>query len=583
VTDLDLCDLIPRPLGHLPIVAEYIRRLGIQDTLDEVLPLKPRMKVSDAECVALMVLNILQGKCGLYHMGPWAEGTDSEVLVVEGVDPLTFSDARIAHTLDRIFEYGPDNVLSEVVIRYLRSDPGPSEYCVHQDTTTLKLYGEYDRGYAPQEPWPKRGFSKDHRPDLKQLVYGLSLHGACGIPMCVSTLDGNTPDNEANRLHINRLAGLLPPEDDVTLVADCKMADPVTIGLLIDAAFHFVTLLPRSYNLHAKVVDRALGLASDLPELVREKGRRKADPDHVYRGVSFTELFEVLDPEVGTKEKRPLRFLVVESDHLAERIEDSLPARMEKDRKRLEKELEKLCASTFACEADAEKAFWEFTNEPKLHRVEVAVEPVEVVERRARRGRPSKADGPAVVQTRYRLVPGPIEVDKAAVEKARAHGRFFVLLTDHMDKKAWPDARVLAEYRHQHLIEGHCGFRWLKGPAGAAPMFLNTPRRIAALGLVFVLALMVRNYIEHVVRARLVALPGNLTLPNMDDRPTHKPSAENVFWLFRQVGIVLIRQSGVLIERRAAGFDEHTDLALRLLDVPRSAFTTPRKRSAVRP
>jgi transposase len=583
MTDLAECDLTARPLGHLPIVAEYVRRLGIHDTLDEIFPMKPRMKVSDAECVTLMVINILQGRCGVYHMGPWAEGTDSEVLVVEGVDPLIFSDARIAHTLDRIYEYGPDNVLSEVVVRYLRDDSAPSEYCVHQDTTTLKLYGEYERGYGPQEPWPKRGFSKEHRPDLKQLVYGLSLHGAVGIPMCVSTLDGNTPDQEANRLHIDRLAGLLPPEDDVTLVADCKLADPVTIGLLFDAAFHFITLLPRSYNLHAQMVDQALAVPGDLPELAREKGRRKADPDDVYRGISFRAPFEVLDPETGSKVEREMRFLAVESDHLAERFEESLPDRLVRDRKQLEKALDKLCASTFACEPDAEKAFWELVKEPKLHRVDVGIEPVEIRERRAHRGRPSKADGPAVVQTRYRLVVQAIEVDEAAVERARAHGRFFVLLTDHMDTAAWPDARVLAEYRHQHLIEGHTGFRWLKGPAAAAPIFLNTPARIAALGMVFVLALMVRNYIEYMVRTQLALLPKKAALPNMDGRPTRKPSTENVFWLFRRVGCVVVRHGGSLVERRVSGFDEHTSLALHLLRVPVSAFTTPRKRSAARP
>jgi transposase len=571
---LDSC-----PLGHLPIIAEYVHRLGIYDTLSEILPMDRRMKVSDAECVTLMILNILQGRCGLYHMGPWAQGTDSEVLIGEGIDPLRLSDTRIAHALDRIFEYGPDNVLSDVVVHYLRQDAAPSEYCVHQDTTTLKLYGEYDRSYKLHEPVPRRGYSKDHRPDLKQLVFGLSLHGAVGIPMCVSTLDGNTSDHVANRLHIDRLAGLLPPEDDVTLVADCKLADPETLGMLIDAAFHFITLLPRSYKLHANVVDSALDLQGPLPELVREKGRRKGDPDHVYKGTSFRSPFEILDPETNEPRKTDLRFLAVESDQLAEKFEVALPDLLAKDRKHIEKIMDKLGRSTFACESDAEKAFWDTLKEPKLHRVDVQIVPVEVRERRERRGRPAKGEQPPVIHTRFRLVTGSIEVDESAVTHARDHARFFVLVTDHMGDTRWPDTRVLEEYRHQHLIEGHTGFRWLKGPAAAAPMFLNTPWRIAALGMVFVLALMVRNYIEFMLRDRLAALPEEITLPNMDDRPTRKPSAENVFWLFRRVGVVMVRHGGVLLERRLSGLDDNCKLALRLVEVPVSVFTTPRKRS----
>jgi hypothetical protein len=39
--------------------------------------------------------------------------------------------------------------------------------------------------------------------------------------------------------------------------------------------------------------------------------------------------------------------------------------------------------------------------------------------------------------------------------------------------------------------------RWLKGPAAVAPVFLETPTRRRALGLVLVLALMVRNFVRH--------------------------------------------------------------------------------------
>ena len=185
-------------------------------------------------------------------------------------------------------------------------------------------------------------------------------------------------------------------------------------------------------------------------------------------------------------------------------------------------------------------------------------------------------------ETRYQLVVRAIEVDEAAVAHARAHGRFFVLVTDHLDWTRWPDKRVLGEYRHQRMIEGQTGFRWLKGPAAAAPMFLNTPARIAALGLVFILALMVRNYIEFVVRDQLATFPKDVTLPNMDGRPTKKPSAENVFWLFRRVGEVAVRRDGVLVERRLSGLDDDTRLALQALQVPAAVFNTPRKRSGAR-
>ena len=284
MTDLADLDFQPHQLAHLPIAAEYISRVGILRAVDEALPRDGRNKVSDAECVALMILNILSGRVGLYHMGPWLEATDPAVVIAEGCEPGHFSDARLAGTLDRIFDYGPDNLLTDVVLSYLLRDEAPDEYSVHQDTTSLKLYGEYANVFKQGAPVPKHGYSKDHRPDLKQLVYGMSLHGPTGMPLCVSILDGNTSDKEANQLHIDRLAGLLPPEDEVTLVADGKLADKDTIGRVLDAAFHFVTLLPRSYKLRNQLAEQVAAMPGELPELAREKGRNANKPDHVYRG-----------------------------------------------------------------------------------------------------------------------------------------------------------------------------------------------------------------------------------------------------------------------------------------------------------
>jgi transposase len=62
------------------------------------------------------------------------------------------------------------------------------------------------------------------------------------------------------------------------------------------------------------------------------------------------------------------------------------------------------------------------------------------------------------------------------------------------DADEW-SARVLDEYRHQSMVEGHTGFRWLKRPAAVAPVFLETPTRIRALGFVFMIALMVRAHL----------------------------------------------------------------------------------------
>ena len=166
-------------------------------------------------------------------------------------------------------------------------------------------------------------------------------------------------------------------------------------------------------------------------------------------------------------------------------------------------------------------------------------------------------------------------MDKAAVNRARDHARFFVLATDHVHDEGWDDERILAEYRHQHIIEGHCGFRWLKGPAAVAPMFLKTPARIAALGLVFILALMVRNYMQWEIRRRLAET--DRTLPNMNKQPTAKPTAENIFRYFGGVTVALIYRNGRVAERHVSGLNDTALEALEILGVSPAIFSTPRK------
>jgi transposase len=110
-------------------------------------------------------------------------------------------------------------------------------------------------------------------------------------------------------------------------------------------------------------------------------------------------------------------------------------------------------------------------------------------------------------------------------------------------------------------------------------MFLKTPSRIAALGLVFVLALMVRNWLQWEVRRRL-ADEGE-TLPNMNKQPTAKPTTENIFHYFNNVTVVLVQREGKTVERHISGLNDAACRALEILGFDQTIFTTPRKSGVV--
>jgi hypothetical protein len=195
----------------------------------------------------------------------------------------------------------------------------------------------------------------------------------------------------------------LPPRDDVTLVADCKLSDPATLGRVLDADFHFVTLVPQTYKLRGALVERVLqGGEEPLPELFREPGEAKADPERIYSGVSSVEPFEVLDPESHERMELPLRFLVVESSELARRFDESIGDKLRAGRARFDKAVRRLGGRKYRCEPDARVAIERFQRGNTLHNAAFDVEEVTKALPRARRGRP-KAGEVAPTETFWRV------------------------------------------------------------------------------------------------------------------------------------------------------------------------------------
>jgi transposase len=573
IDDLDIRSL---PIGHLPVIRACLDKLGIFDVVDAKLPRHELAHASDAECLAVMVLNVLSGRVALWRMDQRFEHVDLELLLGEGVQASWFHDVRLGRALDRIDEVGTDTLLSEVVLRYL-GERDTEPFSAHLDHTNIKLFGAYE---ATQEPTPAHGFSKEKRPDLKRLVFGMSLHGAVGIPLTMGLHSGNTSDPVANRDHLSRLADLLPNPDDVTVVADCKLVDGETLGRLTGAGFHFVSLVPKSFGVRQELIERAWSQADDVttaPVLASKPGAKKADPPRLYRGRSFTGVFALQLPakdgtDESTSSQEQMRCVVVHSDALAERFDKSLESKLKRESKKLTTTHKQVLAKEFACEADAREAMAPLVRRLRWQRATVAVVSKEITATRARRGRPRKDDLPPEVRTVW-IPEIALARDEDTIAAERKQASCFVLVTD-WEQDEWDDERVLSEYRHQAIVEGHMGFRWLKGPADVAPVFLETPTRIRALGLVFMIALMVRNYIQFTLRAEMKRRGRGIRHPfrkKVDDNLTTEMA---LVW-FDGAQSLAVRMPGTDWTRRPTRLTEEALDILQLLGIPADVFSRP--------
>jgi hypothetical protein len=148
-----------------------------------------------------------------------------------------------------------------------------------------------------------------------------------------------------------------------------------------------------------------------------------------------------------------------------------------------------------------------------------------------------------------------------------------------------PRCRALARRAHSGGVSPTAPRRAglpLEGPAAVAPLLLKTPQRLAAMGLVFALALMVRNYIEHVVRHRLVEQ--KQTLPYYGrKKPVDNPTAEVIFHAFAPVQLEVLTVQGRVARRTVKHLSDPARLVLDILGITPEVFSRVRNSSRTLP
>jgi len=180
-------------LDHLGIVAGICREIDLAGQIDRIVGPTDR-QVSVGEAVQAMVLNAL-GFVGrpLYLTPEFFANKPLDRLLRPGLTAAMLNDDSLGRALDILYEAGPTEIFAQVASHALRRW-GIQHRFVHLDTTSLSVEGEYER---PEEPGVVRithGYSRDERPDLKQVVVALLTGYRSALPLWIQALDGNAAD-----------------------------------------------------------------------------------------------------------------------------------------------------------------------------------------------------------------------------------------------------------------------------------------------------------------------------------------------------------------------------------------------------
>jgi len=523
------------PVAHMPLVLGVLRRLEVATVIDRLIPPHPAHGLSCGRGVEALVLAILEGHHALYKVGRRLEERGMVTLLQPELTRAALNDYRLGHILDALFAANLNTVFGVVALKALEVYAIPTPW-LHQDTTTIALYGAYaDEPQTLGAPRPAYGHSKDGRDDLKQVLLSLGVSGDGGIPLRLGLRDGNRSDSVETPVAIEECLAL-GLEGVRGIVADSKAYSRRTLGVCIEHKIDLVTLVPRTCTVRQEL--EVWGQQQPgFPLLVEKPGRTKAEEPRRWHGQSVRRQVEV-EYSDGCIAQEELRFVVVHSSQLAQQQTQTYAAAQEKEAAALADHGRHVHARWFACLPDAEAAIVEYEGQGPGHRgrrprpwryhaVHYRIVADTRHTRRPRRGRPAKT-APPPLESGYRLV---VEVE--ALANAAEDNGWTVLATT-VSAEDGTDGEILQAYQDQNTTV-EPGFRWIKHPAAIAPVWLEKPERIAALAMLTVLGLLVYSVIQRQVRLYLLThdeqLPGNKGL-------TAIPTAAVVLALFAQVALV---------------------------------------------
>jgi transposase len=549
---------------HLPIVRAYVEKLGVVEVLDDLV--ESEMNVGPGVMFLGMILDTLSGRSPLYRLEEFFGNQDTELLLGKPIEAKSVNDDNVGRFLDKLYETGTMKIFTEIARRAVARFEISCRH-VHFDTPSISVFGAY--GGAPQEaaglPYEiTYGHSKDHRADLKQFLIAMVCVER-NVPIFGIPEDGNGSDKTINQGILTAISSYMAAfglsEGAFIYIADSALMSEENLKAMGDDIL-FISRLPASYNECQRVIGDAV--RQEVWEeigMIAETRPTKNRPGTHYRAY---------ETEVELDGKR-YRAVVVHSSAHDRRRQKRIERELQSEHKSLQTELKKVCKIDYACRADAEAAATRLANtKAPYYRIKAEVE-----ERpRYRRGRP-KGGVKEVAEMRYGIS-AIIAENEATVATLREEAGCFVLLTNvpkarehEQEHESGYDSRaILDAYKEQHGMERNFGF--LKDPAIVDSLFLDSPERLEALGLILLTALLIWRLMERTMRRSIEERDEPIS--GWDHKPTRRPTSFMMTTKFSGVMVIKIGPKRILNRE----FSREQRQFLRALHVSREVFTQPR-------
>jgi transposase len=415
--------------------------------------------------------------------------------------------------LETLYAYGVTELYS-LIATTAAARLGLAPRFGHLDSPSLHVDGRYNSDEAPeaQVVHITRGYGRDHRPDLNQVMLELMVEHQAGIPVLMKPRSGTSRDahgfGEAVRDHRQQLQttyGL------TYLVADSALDSEANLQKLTQTHLKWITRVPATVS-----AAQAL-LAQAAPQRLASltAGSREHEWPSSYGGI---------EP----------RWVLIDSERRQAQARRTLDQQWRQQSDKETKAFKKLCRITCACAAEARQALSTFEQDAQT--ISLAASTGRAPPRDAPRGRPGPDARPD--QVVYHI-DGALASALTARQALIDQHCWFILATNELDPTQLPPSEMLEGYKGQGHVER--GFRFLQAPQClASSQYLQKPERIMALPMVMTVCLLVYAALEDRIRQALNEHAA--TFPDQRGQRIQPPTGRWVFDGF--VGIHLRCQAG---------------------------------------
>jgi transposase len=512
-------------VAALPVLNRVLGRLRLEEFLRDHLPLEDgRSRVPTATGLLVLVKNLLISREPLYGVGEWAARHAPELLGLTRAQLPSLNDDRVGRCLDRLFD-AEIPALTLAVVAHAVREFGVELDELHNDSTTVTFHGDYEAADREATLRGKlrlavtHGHNKDHRPDLKQLLYILTVARDGAVPVQFRVESGNATDDRSHQSSWEVLCKLTGRRDFL-YVADCKLATAENMAHIHQNGGRFLTVLPRTR-----------GEDATFRAAIREGHARwrhihdKFDDDG-----QLVDRYQIHEPEATTAEG--YRLVWYHSTRKAELDALARYKRLERATAALTELRAKLASPRtryrdHAKVAQAVETILHDGEAADLLVVEIAMRTTETY-RQEHRGRP----GPDTRYVRSESTRFDLSwrIDHDRITQESLCDGVFPLVTNVTRMSALD---LLLAYKQQPMIEKR--FSQLKTDFVVAPVYLKEVSRIQALLCVYFFVLLTESLLERELR-RAMERAGVESLPLYPEgRACRRPTARRVIDLFEDV------------------------------------------------